>query len=270
MSTLLLGALAAALVLPPPRAGSVSMRAAAPDALPLPLSLLAPTNLGGKRLARCYRASADGWSALDWHRQVDELGSIVVVGLLESGDMIGGYNPTGYDSLDDYRATPRAFVFCSRPRLKSEGDADEAARRWEQCAVLGPGDIAIFDYARGGPQFGAADLVIGSPLSPVMGGFAGPDTMDDTRTAGDLRSVRASLGGSYARLPKGAAPFPTGELVELEAYCNAAVAQRPDAWNPARTDRASKAPELIVNAEAEGDAAAAEEEPPQTVGWWPW
>ena len=48
-------------------------------------------------------------------------------------------------------------------------------------------DVDSFDYARGGPQFGAADLIIGAPLSPVMGGFAGPDTM-----------VRASQPFGYA------------------------------------------------------------------------
>ena len=94
------------------------------------------------------------------------------------------------------------------------------------CAVLGPGDVAIFDYARGGPQFGAADLVIGPPKTPVMGGFSGPDNYGEEymrRTAGDLREVTAALGSSYERLPKGSA-FPTGTLVELEAYCNAAFA----------------------------------------------
>lgn len=99
-----------------------------------------------------------------------------------------------------------------------------------------------------------------------MGGFAGPDTMDDTRTAGDLRVVRSSLGGSYARLASGA--FPTGELVELEAYCNAALGDRPDGWSPSRVERASKAPELIVQASA--DDAVQQPDPPPSVGWWPW
>ena len=221
-----------------------------PTSLPLPMSLLAGTNLGGKQLARCYKASADGWSALDFHRQVDELGSIILVGQLKSGELVGGYNPRGWESIDDYRATPRAFLFCSFA-------GDEDSRSWEQCAVLGPGDIAIFDNARGGPQFGAADLVFGAPLAPVMGGFAGPDTMDDTRTAGDLRTVKSQLGGSYAKL-KGAA-FPSGELIELECYCNAAIDDfRPDAWNPARSSRASKGPELVLDAEG-GEAARAPE-----------
>ena len=31
----------------------------------------------------------------------------------------------------------------------------------------------MFDYARSGPHFGAAELVIGATLAPVMGGFTG-------------------------------------------------------------------------------------------------
>lgn len=217
-----------------------------PPSIPLPLSLLAGTNLGGKQLARCYKASADGWSALDFHRQVDELGSVILVGQLSSGELVGGYNPRGWESIDDYRSTPRAFLFCSRVAN------DESTRAWEQSAVLGPGDIAIFDNARGGPQFGAADLVFGAPLAPIMGGFAGPDTMDDTRTAGDLRTVSSRLGGSYARL---AEPFPCGDLVDLECYCNAAIDEfRSDSWNPARLSRVSRAPELVLDAEG-GEAA---------------
>ncbi len=229
-----------------------SATALAPPAIPLPMGLLKGTNLGGKQLARCYKASADGWSALDFHRQCDELGSIILVGQLTSGELVGGYNPRGWESIDDYRATPRAFLFCART------GSDEP--QWEQSAVLGPGDIAIFDNARGGPQFGAADLVFGSPLSPVMGGFAGPDTMDDVRTAGDLRTVTSQLGGSYAKLGK--AGLPCGELVELECYCNAAIDDfRVASWNPARSTRVSKAPELILD--AEGGVSALPPEPEQ-------
>ena len=175
------------------------------------------------------------------------------------------YNPVGWESIDDYRATPRAFLFCS------DAEADVEEREWQQCLALGPGEIAIFDNARGGPQFGAADLVIGEPLAPVMGGFAGPDTMDDQRTAGDLRSVRSRLGGSYAKLDKGTA-FPTGELIELEAYCNDAIDTfRAAAWNPARSSRASKAPELLITAggsDAANKDTSGDEQTPQ-VGWWP-
>lgn len=241
---------------------SAVLSLAPPASLPLPLAMLAGTNLGGKQLARCYKASCDGWSALDFHRQCDELGSIMLVGKLESGEYVGGYNPIGWESIDDYRATPRAFIVCA------EATADEAEPSWLQCAALGPGEVAIFDNARGGPQFGAADLVIGEPLAPVKRGFAGPDTTDDTRTAGDLRVVRARLGGSYAKLP-GSAPFPTGELVEMEAYCNANLADRGDAWNPSRASRVSKAPELTVSVGGANPAAEDSNDETPQIGWWP-
>jgi len=213
-----------------------------------PLELLVGSNLDGKELQRCYKASTDGWSALDFHRQVDTLGSVLVIGQNEDGVLLGGYNPVGWDSRDDYRATPRAFLFCAPPAV------GESEPEWQTCAVLGPGDVAIFDYARGGPQFGAADLVIGPPQTPVMGGLTGPDNYDEDymkRTAGDLRYVSATPGSSYARLPGGAA-FPSGTLVELEAYCNAAFA----------TGSGLR----IGTAKAPGDD---DDSTPLTAGWWP-
>lgn len=227
---------------------------AIPEAmLPLPLALLASTNLGGKTLERCYRASEDGWSALDFHRQVDGVGSVLVVGELETGELVGGYNPTGWESRDDYRATPRAFLFCS---LATPVNGTE--RAWTQLSVLGPGDVAIFDFARGGPQFGAADLVIGAPLAPVMGGLAGPDTMDDTRTSGDLRGVRSKLGGSYEPCEA----FPTsGQLVELEAYCSAAFA--------AGGGRLQVQQVRDEQGGTSGDGGSASDREPDSPGWWP-
>jgi len=235
------------------------------EVLPLPLDLLASTNLGaGKTLERCYRASEDGWSALDFHRQVDGRGSVVVVGELESGELVGGYNPTGWESRDDYRATPRAFLFCS---LSTSALEEDEERTWTQLGVLGPGDVAIFDYARGGPQFGAADLVIGAPLAPVMGGLSGPDTMDDTRTSGDLHGVSAKLGGSYERMPSGM-DFPAGELVELEAYCNAAFG-----FGCGRLQRQVQVESATAGSDVSRSGSGANDSDgsadPPSVGWWP-
>ena len=245
------------------RANPPSMMAS--DALELPLALLQDTNLGGRRLERCYKATSNGWSAVDFHQAVDGLGSAIVVGELESGELIGGYNPVGWESRDDYRATPRAFIFCSAPPGELDdsappGELNDSERAWQQLSALGPGDVAVFDYARGGPQFGAADLIIGEPLAPVMGGFAGPDTMDDSASAGDLREVRAKLGGSYARLPSGSTAFPTGRLVELEVYCNTAYCGRGGhVVSPAGASQPDGASD---------DGKAASGSP--SVGWWPW
>ena len=238
------------------------------EALPLPIDLLASTFLGGKKLARVYQASADGWSALDFHRQVDGLGSIVVVGKTEGGELLGGFNPTGWESRDDYRATPRAFLFCSddadRP---GEAADDDSGRSWISCPVLGPGDIAIFDYARGGPQFGAADLVIGPPLTPTAGGIAGPDiaAIDpavEKRTAGDCRSVQSQLGGSYARLPDGKTALPAGPLVELEAWANEAFAGD-------GPPSSAEAVRVKVASGGGSSGGGGDQEEGAKVGWWP-
>ena len=65
--------------------------------------------------------------------------------------------------------------------------------------VVGSG-AALFDYARGGPQFGADGLLIGPPLAPVMGSFAGPDTNSGIR---DLRQAKSRLGLPYAKREDG-------------------------------------------------------------------
>lgn len=46
---------------------------------------------------------------------------------------------------------------------------------------VGGSEAAVFDYARGGPQWGADGLVIGPPMSPVMGGFTGPEITREVR-----------------------------------------------------------------------------------------
>jgi hypothetical protein len=92
--------------------------------------------------------------------------------------------------------------------------------------ILSTGNAAIFDYASGGPCFGAADLIIGEPKAAVMGGFAGPDAMDMSASAGSLKEGRCSMGGSY-QLPEGAKAWPVRgnfQLVQIEVYCNANVA----------------------------------------------
>lgn len=91
-----------------------------------------------------------------------------------------------------------------------------------QSIIYSIGNAAIFDYATGGPCFGAADLVIGEPKAAVMGGFAGPDMMDTSANAGSLREGRSSIGGSYDPI-KGWPARGGFQLVQLEVYCNAAI-----------------------------------------------
>lgn len=137
-------------------------------------------------------------------------GSALVVVLSQSGKKFGGFNPLGWQSSDDYGNTNAAFLWSTK-----------GSNSVIKCPVLSGGNAAIFDYASGGPQFGAADLIIGKPRAQVMGGFAGPDAVDISKSAGDLRRGFAQFGGAYD-----GPSFPVGgsfKIVEVEVYCNANI-----------------------------------------------
>lgn len=90
---------------------------------------------------------------------------------------------------------------------------------------VGGSGAALFDYARGGPQFGADGLLIGPPLAPVMGGFAGPDTNSGV---GDLSQAKSRLGLSYAKRADGKESLFGDEykacLEEVLVFCNPKIA----------------------------------------------
>ena len=70
----------------------------APASLEFPLSVLDGTNIDPAKsnvdLQCVYKASEDGWSAIDFHNKVDSRGSALVVCLSNSGKKFGGYCPT--------------------------------------------------------------------------------------------------------------------------------------------------------------------------------
>ncbi|KAJ4958535.1 hypothetical protein NE237_025646 [Protea cynaroides] len=89
----------------------------------------------------------------------------------------------------------------------------------------GGSGAALFDYARGGPQFGADGLLSGPPLAPVLGGLAGPDTNSGI---GDLRQAKSRLGLSYAQREDGKESLFGDEcritLVEVQVFCSPQIA----------------------------------------------
>jgi len=156
-----------------------------------------------------YKASQDGWSAIDFHKCVDGRGSAFVV-VSAKGKVFGGFNPLGWMSTDDYGSSNAAFLWYENG--KGEGI---------KCPVLAGGNAAVFDYATGGPCFGSSDLQIGSPKAAVMGGFAGPDMMDTSINAGDLREGSSSPGIAYEVVGKSGWPVRgTFRIAEVEVYCN--------------------------------------------------
>lgn len=132
----------------------------------------------------------------------------MIIGCTDKSVRIGAFNPEGYRSTDDYYDTFDAFLFY-----------------WESgepvvLPKIGGSGAALFDYARGGPQFGADGLLIGPPMAPVMGGFAGPDTNSGV---GDLRRGKSRLGLSYARRADGGESIfgddARATMVEVQVFC---------------------------------------------------
>lgn len=102
-------------------------------------------------LVRCYKASIDGWSAIDFHRCVDGRGSCLVSALSnKSNRRFGGFNPLGWRSSDDYGTSNAAFLWF-------EGTSAAPIK----VPVLPGGGACLFDYASSGPCFGASDLILG-------------------------------------------------------------------------------------------------------------
>ncbi|CAB4309684.1 unnamed protein product [Prunus armeniaca] len=159
--------------------------------LPFSPSLLGKTFLSGRELKCCYKATIDGFSAANFHNCC-------------------------YRSTDDYYDTFDAFLFY----WTDNEIADPIV-----LPKVGGSGAALFDYARGGPQFGADGLLIGPPLAPVMGGFAGPDTNSGI---GDLRQAKSRLGLSYAKREDGKESLFGDEsratLEEVEVYCSPQIA----------------------------------------------
>ncbi|CAM6101533.1 unnamed protein product [Calypogeia fissa] len=198
--------------------------------LPFPTSLLSNTFLAGKELRCCYKASIDGFGAMTFHKRCDFKGPCVIVGTTSKGLRIGAFNPEGYRSTDDYYDSFDAFLFY----WPSQDGGTPAAvnEEFPQSSPIvlpkvGGSGAALFDFARGGPQFGADGLLIGAPLSPVMGGLSGPET-DSDQAQGQLSEARSRLGLSYAKRPDGKDSLfgddKKATLVEIEVFCSPAIA----------------------------------------------
>jgi hypothetical protein len=167
----------------------------APESLTFPPSTLDGTNIDPSKTSvdlQCvYKASRDGWSAIDFHESVDSRGSALVVCLSKSGKKFGGYCPTVRFVLicfvllcfsqhihGDPVGTHTRFFGCvsnlscyhssfRAPHKQGWMSTDDyvssnAAFLWSQkgndvikCPVLQGGNAALFDYASAGPVFGA-------------------------------------------------------------------------------------------------------------------
>lgn len=165
------------------------------------------------KLEMCYKASKDGWSAIDFHNCVDGKGSAIVVILTKSGRRCGGFNPIGWNSSDDYANSNNAFLWFDK---NGKG---------VRLPILVGGNTAIYDIASAGPTFGAADLCLGPPRAAVMGGFTGPSVENTSSVAGSLKKGKSSVGGCYDFV-KGWPVVGEFSCAEVEVYCNANAGNR--------------------------------------------
>lgn len=102
-------------------------------------SLTESTSLQDKELACIYKGSKDGWSAVNFHRCVDEKGSCLVVVLTRAGVLMGGFNPVGWRSTDDYYNSNAAFLWYTT------GSGGEKAVK---CPVLAGGEYPLPIHTR--------------------------------------------------------------------------------------------------------------------------
>ena len=58
------------------------------------------------------RASRDGWSGSDFHRDCDNKGSTLIIGRSTTGHVLGGYTNVNWDSSSEWRGkNGRSFLF---------------------------------------------------------------------------------------------------------------------------------------------------------------
>lgn len=170
-------------------------------------TILENTYMGqqSNQLQCVYKATRDGWKANQFHDKVDFRGSGIVV-LRTQGKVLGGYNPNGWRSTDDYTTSTTAFLF----RVIAPG-------RVEKYKVQAGGP-ALFDYASAGPCFGTTDLLIGPPQAAVLGGFAGPNM--ENEPPGSLQVATIMPGQTYNTDERWNVRGYKVRLQEVEVYCS--------------------------------------------------
>lgn len=167
--------------------GRTSPRVLTPSESDFVQPLLQSTFIANREIGVCYQMSVDGDSASAFHKRCDNAGPTLVAAFTNDR-VVGGWFPTEFLSSDDYKESDSDFLFVAQGNTFAR--AADTVAIVEKTGGVGP----VFDYARGGPQWGATPpgLVIGPPLSPVSGGITGLDAEDTA--LGTLRTAKSTLG----------------------------------------------------------------------------
>ncbi|WZN60700.1 TLDc domain-containing protein [Chloropicon roscoffensis] len=111
--------------------------------------VLKQTQMEFLELGLAYDANVHGWSASSFHTQMDGQGAGLLVGVTDSGQTFGGYNPRGWLGYGEWRDAISAFLFV----YQGKGNPLKSAK-------VGGSGMAIIDESGQGPQWGPDGLKI--------------------------------------------------------------------------------------------------------------
>lgn len=155
--------------------------------------LLADSQLEKTPLVKTFDTSVDGWSVEAFGKRVYTLGATLVVVKLVSGQVVGGYNPSGWIGLGEDRNSMAAFLF-----TWPDGNLSE---RPIKLAKRGGAALSVLDYVEKGICFapdGLRCLVPGSeriarsklgPYYDVMPNTGAKTLFNDGRKEAEVASI---------------------------------------------------------------------------------
>ena len=128
--------------------GRTSPRVLTPSESDFVQPLLQSTFIANREIGVCYQMFVDGDSASAFHKRCDNAGPTLVAAFTNDR-VVGGWFPTEFLSSDDYKESDSDFLFVAQGNTFAR--AADTVAIVEKTGGVGP----VFDYARGGPQWGA-------------------------------------------------------------------------------------------------------------------
>lgn len=165
---------------PPTKSRSAALLPSDKGDVALVRPLLAGTNLETRELQVLFSGNKDSYSKIAFHNKVDRKGPCIILCRCREGGkgfVFGGYNPTGWVNLGEYRGSIAAFLYVYK------GEADIKSGNAVKLSKIGGAGLAQIDDGSG-PRFGSEGLTI---------------LLDRANP----RRVRCKLGLYYEKMPNG-------------------------------------------------------------------
>jgi CPW-WPC domain-containing protein len=108
-----------------------------------------------------YKATRDGWDANAFHSRANNRGATITIATLTDGRIVGAFNPLPFQSINNYRGAPTAFLFDNNDRYSADNGAVFSSY------------YAVYDGSSYGPTFGGGhdflSLYYGAGMQRVQG-----------------------------------------------------------------------------------------------------